>query len=118
MFSKRDDLAKVDSCFVIITSHGTEDEENNTEILGTDYNASGQANYEKILCTDVCDYFTVEECPQLADKPKIFIFQLCRYEKYVFIQSYRLLTLYQVITLFLISNLKSKVIIYILTLFY
>ncbi|XP_012214780.1 caspase-3 [Linepithema humile] len=77
-FSKRDDLEKVDSCFVIITSHGTEDKENNTEIQGTDYNASGQANYEKILCTDVCDYFTVEACPQLARKPKIFIFQLCR----------------------------------------
>jgi len=87
-FSKRDDLGKVDSCFVIITSHGTQDKENNTEIQGTDYN--GQANYEKILCADVCDYFTVEACPKLAGKPKIFIFQLCRYERYNFIQSYRL----------------------------
>lgn len=78
-FSKRDDLRKVDSCFVIVTSHGTEDEENNTEIQGTDYHsASRQANYEKVLCTEVCDYFTAEACPQLAEKPKIFIFQLCR----------------------------------------
>lgn len=80
-FSKRDDLAKVDSCFVIVTSHGTEDKENNTEIQGTDYHsASKQTNYEKILCSDICDYFAVESCPQLADKPKIFVFQLCRYE--------------------------------------
>ncbi|XP_011703913.1 PREDICTED: caspase Nc isoform X1 [Wasmannia auropunctata] len=81
-FSKRDDLRKVDSCFVIITSHGTGDEENNTEIQGTDYhNASRQGNYEKVLCSEVCDYFTAEACPQLAEKPKIFIFQLCRGKK-------------------------------------
>ncbi|XP_018056038.1 PREDICTED: caspase Dronc-like isoform X3 [Atta colombica] len=81
-FSKRDDLNKVDSCFVIVTSHGMEDEESNTEIQGTDYHiASRQANYEKVLCTEVCDYFTAEACPQLAEKPKIFIFQLCRGKK-------------------------------------
>ncbi|XP_020286257.1 caspase Dronc isoform X2 [Pseudomyrmex gracilis] len=81
-FSKRDDLTKVDSCFVIVTSHGTEDKENNTEIQGTDYHsASKQTNYEKVLCSDICDYFTVESCPQLANKPKIFVFQLCRGKK-------------------------------------
>ncbi|XP_011639443.1 caspase Dronc isoform X2 [Pogonomyrmex barbatus] len=80
-FSKREDLRKVDSCFVIITSHGTEDEENNTEIQGTDYHSARQTNYEKLLCTEVCDYFTTEACPQLAEKPKIFIFQLCRGKK-------------------------------------
>lgn len=80
-FSKRDELRKVDSCFVIVTSHGTKDKESNTEIQGTDYHsASRQTNYEKVLCTEVCDYFTTEACPQLAEKPKIFIFQLCRYE--------------------------------------
>lgn len=78
-------MKNVDSCFVIFTSHGTEDKhaedkENNTEIQGTDYSsASGQTNYEKVMCTDICDYFTAEACPQLAEKPKIFIFQLCRY---------------------------------------
>ncbi|KAL6433837.1 hypothetical protein ACFW04_005813 [Cataglyphis niger] len=83
-FSRSDDLKKVDSCFVIFTSHGTEDKnaedkENNTEIQGTDYSsASSQTNYEKVMCTDICDYFTAEACPQLAEKPKIFIFQLCR----------------------------------------
>ncbi|XP_011168320.1 caspase-1 isoform X2 [Solenopsis invicta] len=81
-FSKNKDLKFVDSCFVIITSHGTEDEDNNTEIQGIDYhNASRQANYEKVLCTEICDYFTAEACEQLAGKPKIFIFQLCRGKK-------------------------------------
>ncbi|XP_011873537.1 PREDICTED: caspase-1 [Vollenhovia emeryi] len=81
-FSKRDDLRKVDSCFVIVTSHGTEDEDSNTEIQGTDYHsASRQPNYEKVLCTEIFEYFTTEACPQLAEKPKIFIFQLCRGKK-------------------------------------
>ncbi|KYN04011.1 Caspase Nc [Cyphomyrmex costatus] len=81
-FSKRDDLNKVDSCFVIVTSHGMEDKENNTEIQGTDYHiVSREPNYEKVLCTEICDYFTAEACPQLAEKPKIFIFQLCRGKK-------------------------------------
>lgn len=84
-FSKHDDLGKVDSCFVIVTSHGTEgqdteDKENNTEIQGMDYTSvSKQENYEKVLCEDFCNYFTAEACPQLAEKPKIFIYQVCRY---------------------------------------
>jgi len=78
-------LGKVDSCFVIVTSHGTEaqgskDKENNTEIQGLDYSTvSKQENYEKVLCEGIYDYFTAEACPQLAGKPKIFIFQVCRY---------------------------------------
>lgn len=76
-FSRRSDLSNVDSCFVIISSHGTEDEEHHTtEILGVD---SGREDSEKVLCTDILAYFNVEACPQMANKPKIFIFQLCRY---------------------------------------
>jgi len=74
----REDLEKVDSCFVFITSHGTEDEMNRTEIQGTDYQ-SGLTNYEKVLCSDICDYFTADACPYLAEKPKILVFQLCRH---------------------------------------
>lgn len=80
-FSKRDDLKRVDSCFVIITSHGTQDEKGSTEIQGIDYmhaSMDKQGNYQKILCQDVMNYFTAEACPHLAEKPKIFIFQLCR----------------------------------------
>lgn len=78
-------MGKVDSCFVIVTSHGTEDQnskdkENNTEIQGLDFSTvSQQENYEKVLCEGIYDHFTAEACPQLAGKPKIFIFQLCRY---------------------------------------
>lgn len=81
-FSERRELEKVDSCFVIITSHGTKDEQNNTEIQGIDYpNGASDQDYEKVLCTDIMDYFTAEACPYLAEKPKIFIFQLCRGKK-------------------------------------
>lgn len=86
-FSKHDDLGKVDSCFVIVTSHGTEaqdskDKENNTEIQGMDYSSvSKQPNYEKVLCDEIYNHFTAEACPQLAEKPKIFIFQVCRGKK-------------------------------------
>ncbi|EZA52163.1 Caspase-2 [Ooceraea biroi] len=80
-FSKRKDLEKVDSCFVFITSHGTEDKMNNSEIQGTDYQENAPATYEKVLCSDIYDYFTAEACPQLAEKPKIFVFQLCRGKK-------------------------------------
>lgn len=72
----RSDLNKVDSCFVVISSHGTEDKECHTQIEGVD---SGREDAEKILCTDILDYFTADACPQMANKPKIFIFQLCRY---------------------------------------
>ncbi|KAF7381139.1 hypothetical protein HZH68_016014 [Vespula germanica] len=48
-FSQRKDLQNVDSCFVIISSHGKKGEENYTEIE--------------------------------AEKPKVFIFQLCRGDK-------------------------------------
>lgn len=71
---------------MIITSHGTEDKENHdTEIQGVDYeNLGEQINYEKVLCTDIKNYFTAETCPHLAEKPKIFIFQLCRYVAQIF----------------------------------
>ncbi|EFN86183.1 Caspase-2, partial [Harpegnathos saltator] len=75
-FSRSSDLVKVDSCFVIISSHGTEDEKHHTEIQGVD---SGRGDYEKVLCTEILDYFSVDACPQLSGKPKIFVFQLCRY---------------------------------------
>ncbi|XP_011136833.1 caspase-3 [Harpegnathos saltator] len=74
-FSRSSDLVKVDSCFVIISSHGTEDEKHHTEIQGVD---SGRGDYEKVLCTEILDYFSVDACPQLSGKPKIFVFQLCR----------------------------------------
>lgn len=92
-FSRRSDLYNVDSCFVIISSHGTQDEKHHTEIQGVD---SGQSGYEKVLCTDILDHFTAEVCPQLAGKPKIFIFQLCRYVAAV-IHSLVSLTLYYLI---------------------
>ncbi|XP_076679375.1 death regulator Nedd2-like caspase [Andrena cerasifolii] len=82
-FSQREDLRKVDSCFVIISSHGTINAQYEvTEIEGVDYNAESKLqNYKSVFCMDILDYFTTEACPHLAGKPKVFMFQLCRGEK-------------------------------------
>ncbi|XP_032683333.1 caspase Dronc [Odontomachus brunneus] len=74
-FSKRSDLSNVDSCFVIISSHGTQNKEHHSEIQGVDY---GKEDSEGVVCNDILEYFSVDACPQMANKPKIFIFQLCR----------------------------------------
>jgi hypothetical protein len=70
------ELRRVDSAFIIISSHGAgEHGRQETEIQGTDYKLP---NYETVFCTDIIDYFTAEQCPNLCGKPKIFIFQTCR----------------------------------------
>ncbi|KAJ8676110.1 hypothetical protein QAD02_011896 [Eretmocerus hayati] len=79
-FSKMKELRRVDSAFVIISSHGYgEHGKQETEIKGTDYLAPG---YETVVCTDIIDYFTAENCPNLCGKPKVFIFQACRGDKH------------------------------------
>ncbi|CAK9827133.1 Caspase Dronc [Anthophora retusa] len=82
-FSQSKQLRKVDSCFVIISSHGnTNVQYEVTEIEGVDHNPENKLqNCTSVLCTDILDCFTAESCPHLAGKPKIFIFQLCRGEK-------------------------------------
>ncbi|XP_058794751.1 caspase b-like [Phymastichus coffea] len=75
-FSERRDLSKVDSAFIIISSHGHgECGKQETEIQGTDYKMEG---YETVICSDIMNYFTAIRCPALQNKPKIFIFQTCR----------------------------------------
>ncbi|XP_014211578.1 caspase Dronc [Copidosoma floridanum] len=75
-FSKMKELRRVDAAFIIISSHGHgEYGKQETEIQGTDYLSP---NYKSVFCTDIIDYFTAEQCPNLCGKPKIFIFQTCR----------------------------------------
>ncbi|XP_033220397.1 caspase-2-like isoform X2 [Belonocnema kinseyi] len=77
-FAARNDFHKVDSCFVIISSHGREAGKGaDGEVLGTDFQAGSQS-YEKIFCSEIVEYFTTANCPKLAGKPKVFIFQMCR----------------------------------------
>ncbi|XP_017764641.1 PREDICTED: caspase-3 [Eufriesea mexicana] len=82
-FSECKELRKVDSCFIIISSHGNISTQYEvTEIEGVDCNVENEMqNRKTVLCVDILDYFTSETCPHLAGKPKIFIFQLCRGEK-------------------------------------
>lgn len=67
---KNDFFRSIDAFVFIIMSHGCE-----KRIYGVD----GQ-----ILCIqeDILNKFSEEEISSLADKPKIFIFQACRGEKY------------------------------------
>ncbi|XP_076180521.1 death regulator Nedd2-like caspase isoform X2 [Ptiloglossa arizonensis] len=82
-FSKCEDLRKVDSCFVIISSHGSIDADCEiTKIEGVDYNPESKVqNSKTVSCMDILGLFTAKVCSDLAGKPKIFIFQLCRGNK-------------------------------------
>ncbi|KAJ8676109.1 hypothetical protein QAD02_011895 [Eretmocerus hayati] len=77
-FSQMAELRRVDSAFVIVSSHGSGKlGHQETEILGVDYNTIG---YKKVVCTNIINFFTAEKCRNLSGKPKIFIFQTCRGE--------------------------------------
>ncbi|XP_076645401.1 death regulator Nedd2-like caspase [Halictus rubicundus] len=82
-FSQHKHLRNVDSCFVIVSSHGNVNSQYEvTEIECVDNNPESVLQNDKtVLCKDILDYFTAEACPHLAGKPKIFIFQLCRGKK-------------------------------------
>lgn len=70
-YSKYSLLNKVDSLFVVISAHGgsSNDENNNSVIEFTD---------GLIPCSEIINYFSVENCPTMAGKPKLFFFQTCR----------------------------------------
>ncbi|XP_013776997.1 cell death protein 3-like [Limulus polyphemus] len=68
-FSKKPEHEHVNSCVVIILSHGEYD-----IVYGTD---AEEVQVEKIL-----DYFNNESCPLLQGKPKMFFFQACRGKNY------------------------------------
>ncbi|XP_076358062.1 caspase-2-like isoform X2 [Tachypleus tridentatus] len=68
-FSKKPEHEHVDSCVVIILSHGEYD-----IVYGTD---AEEIRIEKIL-----DCFNNESCPLLQGKPKMFFFQACRGKNY------------------------------------
>lgn len=70
------ELRRVDSAFIIISSHGDGFYgRQKTEIKGVDYQLP---SYESVFCTDIIDYFNADQCKYLSGKPKIFIFQTCR----------------------------------------
>ncbi|XP_058794750.1 caspase-3-like [Phymastichus coffea] len=87
-FSKMTELRKADSAFIIISSHGNgKIGVQETEILGVDYNSP---EYNKVVSTKIINYFTANNCHDLKNKPKVFIFQTCRGEnKQVEVSRYR-----------------------------
>lgn len=62
--------SQYDVCLVIVMSHGCE-EKNDTAIYGID------ENY--IFASFIIKQFTNENCESWRDKPKILVFQVCRY---------------------------------------
>lgn len=58
---------------VVVMSHGT-----NNNIPGG-YTELVCADGKRIATEDVINYFNESECIMLRDKPKIFIFQCCRF---------------------------------------
>ncbi|CAK8688628.1 unnamed protein product [Clavelina lepadiformis] len=56
---------------VYIGSHGGQNQQDKR-----DYFCSG--DWEKVYIEDLCQKFSARQCPGLAGKPKIFLFQFCR----------------------------------------
>lgn len=71
-FRSAKSLSKYDISVVIIMSHGSNKgiRGGYTEITGVDG--------EGLSTEDIVDQFTIEKCPGMKGKPKIFIFQCCR----------------------------------------
>lgn len=60
-----------DISVIVMMSHGCGDADSgSTQISGTDG--------RNLATTDITNYFSITNCPSLAGKPKIFIFQCCR----------------------------------------
>lgn len=70
-FARNKENAHYDVCFAIIMSHGDEIN-NDTIIYGVDW--------VYISASQVQKYFTNENSKSLRGKPKVFLFQVCRYD--------------------------------------
>lgn len=67
-------LAKVDSCIIIIGSHGGVTDSKELFIHGCDF---GPPN--PLLCDEIINLFNSDICTLRRGCPKIFIFQACRF---------------------------------------
>ncbi|XP_057336232.1 caspase-2-like [Microplitis mediator] len=77
-FSQLGKLRSVDCCFVVISGHGDSNENGESVIQGVDHTGVASTQHREITCNKIIDYFSAENCPNLAGKPKVFIFQACR----------------------------------------
>ncbi|KAG7167939.1 caspase-2-like [Homarus americanus] len=65
-FKSLPELSQVDSCVVIVMSHGH------------DHKSFYTSDNQYLTVNDVVEVFNNKSCPALIGKPKIFIFQYCR----------------------------------------
>ncbi|XP_076315214.1 caspase-2-like isoform X2 [Tachypleus tridentatus] len=64
-FSEKQEHNQVDSCVVIILSHGN-------------YNTIYGSDVEKVQLDTILNFFNNDNCPQLHGKPKMFFIQACQ----------------------------------------
>ena len=69
VFSAVCDQDKCNSAIVVVMSHGT-----SGHVLGSDLKRVELARIEELL--------NGKHCPELKDKPKVFLYQACRVRKY------------------------------------
>ncbi|KAF7994576.1 hypothetical protein HCN44_004048 [Aphidius gifuensis] len=76
-FSQNPDLNYVDSCFVIISGHGSRNKYvEESYISGIDSHVNNRNG--NVYWSEIISYFSHDKCEALRNKPKVFIFQSCR----------------------------------------
>ncbi|XP_034945234.1 caspase Dronc-like [Chelonus insularis] len=75
-FSQKAELQFVDSVFIIVCGHGNMNSIGDDSVVyGDDYHDGSNL---VVSCNEIIDYFVPEKCEYLKNKPKVFIFQICR----------------------------------------
>lgn len=83
-FSQNPELKNVDSCFVIISGHGYRCSKiDESCICGISLDPYEDEQRGRVYWSEIISYFSHVSCEALRNKPKVFIFQSCRYGKIV-----------------------------------
>lgn len=77
-FSKDSSLKRVDMSVLIMMSHGS-NVDNSGRVVQGGFTQIYGVDDRGLPIDDILDTFSAEKCRAMAGKPKIFIFQCCRY---------------------------------------
>lgn len=77
-FSNDSSLKRVDISVLIMMSHGSNVDDSGRVVQGGFTQIYGIDDVG-LPIDEILDRFSAEKCPTMAGKPKIFIFQCCRY---------------------------------------